>query len=167
MRPQGTPQQLEKRRRRAIQVLQEGIPLSAVARWLGASKSSVSRWAHAYEQHGRNGLRPQPIPGRPPRLAPAQKARLVTLLLKGPLAYGYRTDLWTLQRIAHLIWTRFRIRYHPNHVWRVLRGVGWSAQNPERRALQRDDAAIAHWKRHRWPQLKTRRSPGGPSGLPR
>ena len=167
MRPQGTPQQLEKRRRQAIQLLQEGMHLSAVARWLGAAKSSVSRWAHAYERHGVNGLRPTPIPGRPPRLSPAQKATLVTLLLQGPLAHGHRTDLWTLQRIAHLIWTRFRIRYHPNHVWRVLRGLGWSAQKPERRALQRDDAAIAHWKRHRWPHIKKRRPPGGPSGLPR
>lgn len=167
MRPQGTPQQLEKRRRHAIQLLQDGVHLSAVARFPAASQSSYSRWAHAYEEHGMTGLRLIPIPGRPTRLSPGQKATLVSLLLQGPLAHGYRTELWTLQRIARPIWTRFRIRYHPNHVWRVLRGVDWSAQKPERRALQRDDAAIAHWKRHRWPHIRKRRPPGGPSGLPR
>ena len=167
MRPQGTSQQLEKRRRQAIQLLKAGKSLSAVARALSASKSSVFRWYEVYKKKGRTGLRPKPTPGRPPKLSTSQKKRLATLLLKGSLAAGYRTDLWTLKRIAQLIRKQFRILYHPNHVWRLLQGMGWSCQKPERRALQRDEEAIAHWKRYRWPHIKKRRATWRPSGLSR
>lgn len=167
MRPQGTPQQLERRRRQAIRLLQAGKHLSAVARAVSASKSSVFRWYEAYKKRGQVGLRPKPTPGRPPKLSKTQTQRLTKLLLAGPLAAGHRTELWTLKRIAQVIWKQFRVRYHPNHVWRVLQGMGWSCQKPERRALQRDEAAIAHWKRYRWPHIKKRRPAGRPSGLSR
>lgn len=156
MRPPGTSQQLERRRRQAIHLLETGQPLSAVARQLHCAKSSVSRWRGAYRRKGDNGLRPVPIPGRPCRLSPAQKRALASTLLKGALAQGYRTDLWTLERIAQLIRKRFRVQYHPHHVWWLLRGMGWSSQRPERRALQRDEQAIARWKRDTWPHIKKR-----------
>jgi transposase len=87
------------------------------------------------------------------------------LLLKGPRAAGYATELWTLKRIAQLIQKYFDIRYHPNHLWRLLRRLGWSCQKPERRALERNEAVIAHWKRYRWPHIKKRRKAWGPSGF--
>jgi transposase len=167
MRPHGTPQQLERRRRQAVRLLTAGTHLSAVARAVGASKSSVCRWYETYRKQGRAGLRPKVPPGRPPKFRAKQKRRLAKLLVAGPLAAGHRTDLWTLKRIAQLIWKQFRIRYHPNHVWRVLHGMGWSCQIPERRALQRDDAAIASWKRSRWPHIKKHSTTWRPSGLPR
>lgn len=154
MRPQGTPQQLEKRRLLAVRLLKEGKKPSVVARWLGASKSSVSRWCETYRDEGRNGLRPKPIPGRPPRLNEAQKASLVGWLLQSPLAYGYNTDIWTLKRVAGLIEDRLHVRYHPNHVWRLLTEMDWSCQKPEKRARERDEEAIAHWKRYVWPHIK-------------
>jgi hypothetical protein len=69
---------------------------------------------------------------------------------------GYKTDLWTLDRIARVIKQRFYIAYHPGHVWKILRALGWSCQKPERRAMQRDEAAIVHWKRYVWPQIRRR-----------
>lgn len=154
MRPQGTPQQLEKRRRQAIQLLKKGKTMSAAARYLSASKSSVSRWYHAHKTHGIKALRPKPTPGRPCRLSESQKRRLGAWLLKGPLELGYSTDLWTLKRIANFIKKKFGVSYHPNHLWRLLGDMGWSCQKPERRALQRNEEDIAHWKRYRWPRIK-------------
>jgi len=166
MRPHGSQQELERRRRRAIALLKEGkATLSAVARSVGASKSSVFRWFQEYQEGGSEALRSKAIPGRPPKLSRIEKEKLAELLLAGPLAAGYRTDLWTLKRIAQTILKHFRIRHHPNHVWRLLQGMGWSCQKPERRALQRNDKEIAHWKVHRWPHIKKRRKTWGPSGL--
>ena len=165
MRPQGTAQQLERRRRRAIQLLQAGKSLSAVSQALSASVSSVFRWSQTYHTEGSQGLSPRPTPGRPSKLSLSQKRRLVKVLLKGPLAAGYPTDLWTLQRVAEVIAQRFGVGYHPCHVWRLLASLGWSCQKPERRALQRDEEAIAHWKRYRWPHIKKRREAGSPPGL--
>ncbi len=154
MRPQGTAQQLERRRRQAIRLLKAGKSLSAVARALSASVSSVFRWSQTYRTKGLRGLQPQPTPGRPPKLSESQKRRLVKGLLRGPLAAGYRTDLWTLQRVAEVIDRQFGIQYHPCHVGKLLTGLGWSCQKPEGRALQRDEGAIERWKREDWPRQK-------------
>jgi transposase len=165
MRPPGTPAQLEKRRRHAIQLVRAGKTLSAAARAVSASVSSVFRWWQAYRTRGLRELRAKPTPGRPPRLAPQQKRHLVHLLLRGPLAAGYRTDLWTLQRVAALIEREFGVVYHPSHVWKLLTGLGWSCQKPERRARERDEAAIARWKRTAWPAIKKTGRTWGPSHL--
>ena len=162
MRPAGTPEQLEQRRRRAIAQVKAGHTLSTVARQFSASVSSVHRWWQAYARAGVRGLRPKPIPGRPSRLSAVQKQQLVTLLGRGPLRAGYRTDLWTLPRVAGVIREHFGVRYHPAHVWKLLTGLGWSCQKPERRAVERDEPAIARWKRTAWPRIKKRRAPGGP-----
>lgn len=165
MRPHGTPAQLEKRRRHAIQLLKAGKTLSAVARALSASVSSVFRWWEAYRKKGLQELRAKPTPGRPPRLSPRQKQKLVNLLLQGPLAAGYPTDLWTLRRVADVIDRHFGVAYHPCHVWKLLTGLGWSCQKPERRALERDEAAIARWKQQGWPRIKKTGRTWGPSRL--
>jgi transposase len=154
MRPPGTPTQLQKRREYAIRLLESGKTFSAVARAVSASRSSVLRWQHTYLQHGWRGLHAKPIPGRPARLSARQKDKLVQVLLDGPMAAGFKTDLWTLKRIAQIIKRLFGIRYHPSHVWKILVELGWSCQKPERRATQRDEKAIAHWKRYIWPQIK-------------
>lgn len=154
MRPPGSPSQLERRRRRALELRKRGLTQSAVAEQLGCSQSSVCRWADAYQRVGPTSLAPKPIPGRPPKLSPRQKQRLVRVLLQGPLTAGYGTDLWTTQRIADVIRRRLSVSYHPHSIWGLLRGLGWSCQKPERRALQRNERAIAYWRRTVWPHIK-------------
>lgn len=92
--------------------------------------------------------------GRKPRLTPADLRRIERGLKRGPEALGYDTSLWTAWRIADLIERECRVRYHPGHVWWLLRKLGWSCQRPTARALERDETAIAQWKRQRWPALK-------------
>ena len=154
MRPFGSPKQLEQRRRHAIQLLQEGKKVSAVAEEVGSSVSSVLRWRDAYQKSGAEGLAPKPVPGRPSKLSFQEKKKLEGLLLKGPQASGYATDLWTTRRVKEVIQKRFGVTYHPNHLWRFLIELGWSCQKPMRRAKERDEAAILHWKRYRWPHIK-------------
>jgi transposase len=145
---------IEARRRRALALLEDGLSLNAVARLLRCAASSVMRWRDRVRRHGQRGLRVRVSPGRPPKLTGAQRRQLVRWLLQGPLAHGYRTDLWTTARIAELIRRRLGVSYHPDHVGRLLHALGWSSQKPERRALQRDEAAINRWKREEWPRVK-------------
>ena len=60
-----------------------------------------------------------------------------------------------------LIEHRTGVRYHEDHVWRILRKLGWSCQRPTGKALERDEQAIRHWKKYRWPQIKKKRSASG------
>lgn len=156
MRPHGSPAELEARRRRAVALLEQGLGVREVARRIGCSPTSVSRWQAAVRARGPDALRPKPAPGRPRRLTARQRARLLKLLLKGATAQGFSADLWTLPRVAELIARTFGVRYHPAHVWKILRGEGWSCQKPERRARERDEAAIQRWRTERWPHIKKR-----------
>jgi transposase len=167
MRPPGSPTQLEKRRRRAVQLVKSGRTLSAVARQVHASVSSVFRWWQDYHRAGLRALRPKPTPGRPAKLSAVDKRKVVEKLGRGAVRAGYRTDLWTLPRIADLIRREFGVRYHPAHVWKLLTRLGWSCQKPEPRAVERDEIAIARWKAEDWPRIKKRRSTWGPSRVRR
>jgi len=161
MRPCGSPQQLEARRRRAIALLKAGKNLPEVAQALSASVSSVHRWSQTYQAKGLRGLRPRPTPGRPPKLTHAQQKQVVELLKRGPSSAGYDTELWTLGRVAQVIKKEYGVTYHPSHVWRLLDQLGWSCQKPEQRARERDEEQIERWRRRRWLHIK-KRSPGRP-----
>lgn len=154
MRPRGSPQVLENRRRSVVAFLKQKLSLHEIARRIGCHASSVLRWRNAWRSGGAEALRAKPAPGRPPRLTAQQQARLVQLLTEGAMAHGYRTELWTTQRIAALIEHRLGVRYHRNHVGKLLHQLGWSHQKPEGRAVERDEAAIADWKHRVWPGVK-------------
>ena len=80
---------------------------------------------------------------------------------KGPKANGFPTELWTLARVADVIEQVTGVKYHPGHVWRVLRQMGWTRQRPARRAAERDDEAIEQWVNERWPRVKKTPGPEG------
>jgi len=154
MRPRGSAEVLAARRRRALALLDRGLSLSEVARRIDCRASSVMRWRDTRDRVGEKVFEVGASPGRPARLTPSQKRRLIRLLLKGPIAHGYTTDVWTCSRIARLIRREFRVRYHRDHMGRLMRQLGWSYQKPERRALERDEEKIDRWKREHWPRVK-------------
>jgi transposase len=154
MRPQGSAEQLEARRRKAMDLLSQKLSLNEIARRLGCHASSVLRWRDRLRREGPQGLKVRPTPGRPPRLSRLQKQRLVRQLLRGPTSFGYATQIWTAKRIAGLIKGLFGVSYHPAHVGRLMHGLGWSHQKPERRAVERDERAIQEWRSTRWPRVK-------------
>jgi transposase len=86
-----------------------------------------------------------------------QKKTFLQILLRGPLAFGYSTDLWTLRRIGDVIAKEFGIRYSLANCWKLMTALGWSCQKPAKRARERNEAAIRTWKRSAWPHIKKRR----------
>lgn len=153
-RPKGSADLLKDRRKRALALLDEGHTLNEVARQIGCNASSVMRWRNARRRGGEKGLEVRFSPGRPPRLDARQQKRLIRILLKGAVARGYRTELWTTARIAEVIRQEFDVEYHRDHVGRLMHQLGWSAQKPERRAVERDEDGIGRWKQKDWPRVK-------------
>lgn len=154
MRPRGPAELLEDRRHRALKLLDKSLSLNEVARRIGCAASSVLRWRNARKKGGPQALKVRFSPGRPAKLKTRQQQRLLQLLLRGALASGYRTDLWTTRRIAAVIHKEFEVRYHPDHVGRLMHRLGWSHQKPERRARERDEEKIERWKKKEWPRVK-------------
>ncbi len=145
---------LERRRMRAVRLFEKGETQSAVARRLEVSRTTAMRWAQAWEGQGREGLRAAGRAGRLPRLSEEQLQQVEEVLLGGPRGAGYRTEYWTLSRVAEVIEQLTGVRYHPGHVWRVLRKMGWSRQKPTTRARERDEVAIERWVKKTWPAVK-------------
>src|SRR5512136_47683 len=152
MRPFGTTQQLARRRERALELLRRGLNSQQVAQRLGATARSVRRWQQESKRLQRK--RHRRGPGHPCRLTAYQLQRLTRALARGAQTYSYAEDYWTLKRIMRLIWILFHVRYRPSGVWYLLQRLEWSCQKPQRRAFQRDEAAIAHWKHYVWPHIK-------------
>ncbi len=153
---------LEARRFQAARLFGRGRSQAAVARELHVSRATAHRWYHAWQAEGRRALKAVGRAGRKPRLDRQQLARVEAALLKGPAAHCFATDLWTLPRIAAVIARLTGVRYHPAHVWRILRGLNWSLQRPARQARERDEALIRQWRRQRWPRVKKTRDAGTP-----
>lgn len=154
MRPTGSPEELERRRLRALDLLKEGLLPVEVARRVGVDRRSVRRWKAAARRRGKAGVRARAAPGRPPKLVPEHKRRLEALLLEGAQAAGFHTELWTCPRVAELIERRFGVRYHVDSIGRLLHEWDWSAQKPARRALERNERAIRRWMHENWPRVK-------------
>ncbi len=143
----------EQRRLQAGPLFEQGLPNAEVARRLGVSRQTASGWCARWRAQGENGLRSQK-PGPVPRLTDEQRRELAEALVAGPQAAGLAAWLWTLAHIAALVQSRFGVSYHPGHLWYVLRDMGFTCQKPERRARERDEAAITAWKERTWPQIK-------------
>ena len=156
MRPHGSPEQLEQRRQRAAELIEEGRSDAAIAGMLNTTTPSVWRWRKAYQRNGRAGMAAKPASGRPPRLSVRQRRSLVKRLLKGAMAHGFATDLWTCPRIAQVVETYYGVGYHVDHIPRLMANLGFSCQKPERQASERDEVAIRQWAQQDWPRIKKR-----------
>jgi transposase len=152
---------LQQRRRAAAKLFAEGVRQAEVARRLDVSRQSVSRWFQAWSEQGEAGLDGAGRAGRLPRLSDEQRALVNAELRRGPAAHGYETELWTLARVTEVIEKTTGVRYHPGHVWRLLRELGWTRQRPARRAAERDEEAIVRWKKEEWPRIKKARNAAG------
>ena len=148
----------QKRRLEAGVLFAQGLRPAEVARRLGVSRQAASRWYSAWMTGGETALRGAGQTGRKRKLSKNDLQRLEQVLLAGPKASGYTTEIWTLARIAAVVWKQFRVRYHRGHVWKLLGELGWSCQRPEARARERDEERIRRWLKHRWPAIKKRRA---------
>jgi transposase len=152
------PDAWEWRRQRAWELHQQGWWQKDIAAALGVSCAAVCQWLKRRREGGAEALRTRPRPGPTPRLTVEQRRQLPALLARGAEAYGFRGDVWTARRVAEVIWRTFGVRYHSDHVSRLLRQAGWSRQPPVQRATQRDEEAIPRWYAERWPALRKKRA---------
>jgi transposase len=148
----------EARRRQAWHLKQQGWPQHQIAEALGVSEGAVSQWMKRAREGGAEALRRRPPPGAPRRLHADHLAQLPALLQRGPAADGLRGQLWTRSRMATVIRLACGVVYHPRHVGRLCKELRWSPQRPSRRARQRNEVAIAHWRQDTWSTIKRGRT---------
>ena len=156
-----TREQMEQRRLAAARDLAAGHSQRRVADKFGVTEAAVSRWADALRAGGDEALRSRKATGQPLKLSEKDRDRLVRLLNKGAIANGYQTDLWTAARVAELIERRFGVSYHPMHVVKLLKKLGFRRVKPRREAIEKDHEKKAEWLAGTWVRIK-KNSPQAP-----
>jgi transposase len=154
-------EQAEARRLAAAQLFAQGVGPAEIARRFGVTPQSVSGWRKQWRAEGADGLRSKGRPGYPPLLNEQQRTELVGALNAGPKASGFDGG-WTLARVATVIRRRFGVLYrYPSAVSTLLHRLGFTVQKPARRAVERDEQAIADWREHTWSQVLEWPPPAG------
>jgi transposase len=130
-RPKVPAEQIEARRRQALQLLEQGYSLNKVGRIIGSAPSSVMRWRATLRAGGEEALKVRFSPGRPSSLSAMERAKLVQQLLRGAVANGFCTDLWTTERVTIVIHRFCQARFHRSHVVRLMHDLGFECQGSE------------------------------------
>ena len=142
-----------RKRVRAGRLMLAGKTPAEAAKAVGVARQTAYTWKARLDEGGIDALRSMAT-GRPAQLDGKQLDALRAALLQGAMAHAFGTELWTLKRVRLFIEREFGVRYSEVHVWRLLGQLGLSNQKPDRRALERDEAAIEHWRERTWPALK-------------
>jgi transposase len=127
-----TRDEMESRRLLAAQDLQRGLTQSQVARKFGVSRTTASRWFRSLSGKGMESLRKRRAPGRPSRLNASQLSGVAEVYREGARAAGFDSDRWTTARFADAIFARFRVRYDPDHVGRIMHRLGLRERTRQR-----------------------------------
>ena len=147
-----------KKRVRAGRMLMAGKRPAEVADAVGVARQTVYTWKALLDEGGIDALRAVASRGRPSKLDVGQLAGLRRAVLQSPTEHGFGTELWTLRRVGTLIKRLYGVTYGQTQIWRILGALGFSAQKPEKRAIERDEGAVRHWQRRTWPRLKKKPS---------
>jgi transposase len=133
---------------------QKGWRQKDIAEALGVTAGSVSQWLKRGREKGPEALQSRRGGGPKPRLSEKQLAELREYLVQGAEHFGFRGNVWTQPRVAELIKRKFGVMYHPSHVGRILKKLGWSRQKPATRASQRNEDTIDRWRTEKWVELE-------------
>lgn len=148
-----TAQELENRRRDAVDRVNAGYTQTQVAEIFGVTARTVGRWMKAYRQGGDAALKAKPRPGPPPKLTVEQARTVLGWLRQSPTAFGFSTELWTARRIAHLIRQEFGVSMNHRYLnaWLSRRDI--TPQKPKKQARERDQTRIDRWVAEDWPRI--------------
>lgn len=130
-----------------------------IARIMDMPRSRVSEWLRNYCEHGFDGLLEGYRPGRPAGLEDAQTMVLCDIIDSGPVAYGYLSGVWSSPMITRVIEEEFGVTYHPGHVRKMLKALGFSVQRPKRVLARANPEEQDRWHRRTYPDIKKKPAP--------
>lgn len=142
------------RRLHAVVLNMEGRTAPEIASFLKVHRSKVSIWLQRWRRWGMDGILEGHRSGRPKGLSDSQRQILADILDSGPVAYGFQSGVWTCPMVSRVIKEEFSILYHPAHVSRLLRELGFSVQRPKKVLARADKRAQSRWVRYRYPDIK-------------
>ena len=149
------------RRAMAVTSYIQGHSSISISEQFDVARASVNRWLQWYDQLGLDGLRTQKREGRLPRLTVEQMNELAQFVEEGPQASGFETGIWTGPMVADFIFRRYGVKYHHQHIPRLLHKLGFSVQRPRKLLARADKEKQAIWLAERLPKIKKKPADAG------
>jgi transposase len=144
---------LEQLRLIAMRMLELDRPPSEIAKVVDRDPQTIRHWKRVWQRQGAAGLKSKPHPGRPPKFSRQQWQKFLSMLECSPKDHGYNAYLWTTALMARLVQEKFGVKLNHDYIGEMLHKLGWSCQKPTKRARERDEQAIEHWRQVVWPEL--------------
>jgi transposase len=138
----------------ALLLVSRGHREAETASVIGVGHRTVQDWIHRFRKGGLSGLRKGPFGGGKSRLSDEQKTELSRIIEAGPQEVGLDTGVWTTSIVAKLVKDLFGVSYHPDHLGRILHGLGYSVQYPGRSLSKADENLQRTWLRDELPEIK-------------
>jgi transposase len=154
MRTKGRPEELERRRRLAVQRYGEGHAVEEIADFLGVAERSVRRWTAAFRYRGDEGLAARPATGRRPKLTVEQEQTVLAWLQDPATDHGFANELWTAERVGECIRREWGVPFNRRYLSAWLRRRHIAPQLPQRVPRERDPDRIAQWLATDWPRIQ-------------
>jgi transposase len=130
----------------------QGVPVAQIAQRWRVSQTAVYGGKQRWRAGGEAALASKGPGGSRCRPDETRLRRLVDALDAGPAGHGFGDDQRrTLARVSDLIARLFHLRYTLRGTVSLLHRLGCSVQVPAHRALERDEVAVATWRREAWP----------------
>ena len=136
-----------------LDLLVHQVPVEVLsARWR-LSSSCLYHWRQTFLLRGMDSLVYRHGGGRPEKLTPTQRKRLVALIEAGPLVVGLETACWNSVLIRVLIWREFGVLYNRHYVCTLLHTLGFSFQKARFVSDHLDAAKRLVWLQDQWPAI--------------
>src|SRR6476659_3490349 len=136
-----------------LDLLVHQVPMAVLCERWGLSPSCLYAWQQAFMLRGMDSLIYRHSGGRPAKLTPRQKKRLVALIAAGPQVVGCKTACWNAVLIRVMIWREFGVLYNRHYVCTLLLNLGFSFQKARFVSDHLDAAKRLAWLQNEWPRI--------------
>jgi transposase len=149
---------LEALRLRALRGRELGFCEASLAKLLGVTRETISRWWSAFQKGGLEAI-PQERTGRPVgsgrSLSEDQGLTIQALVsTRSPQACGIASPLWTRRAVSELIALLFDIAMPERTVGEYLKRWGYTAKKPQRHARDQDPDEVQEWLEKIYPAIE-------------
>ena len=141
-------------RRAAVRMLAianalDGMSFTEAARVVGIEPQALGDAVKRYNTEGVDGLYDRDKPGRPRKLDASQEKALAEIVVAGPDADKDGISAYTLDDLCAIAAQRFKTKYHPTGMSKVIARLGFSRQKARPHHPEKDEAAQADFKKPR------------------
>lgn len=136
-------------------MLNGGIKIEEILMLTGYSRRHAFALRKAYLTQGIEAIKDKSRKSRPLLTRKQRDEILDTLKNKKPSVYGYGSDFWTTNILAHHIKKEFAVEYKSKTSMRLLfKKAEFSYHKPDKKYQRRDEKEVAQWEKDTKPVLE-------------